>query len=242
MKIICLQHEPEVGPGTLTEWASSRNVDLHILDLYDKFETLSADEADALVILGGSMNVYQEAEFPFLKVSKELIKEFIDSGKKVFGICLGAQLISTVLGAEVRENDHKEIGWWEVQVRPNGYFSDFSPCETLFHWHGDIFELPQDAVLWASTGISSHQAYTVGDNILAVQFHPEMNAELINTFIERDLKRKNPELGSGLYAQSAEEIKKRAGDYVVKNERLFFSILDSFFDVIEGGPYKNTLV
>jgi GMP synthase-like glutamine amidotransferase len=243
MKIYYLQHEKHIGPGTLASWAESRNISLLPVELFNgDYEIPDTENADALVVLGGSMNVYQEAEFPFLKDSKSIIRSFIDAGKKVLGICLGGQLISTVLGAAVTKNDYLEIGWWEVQVRPGGYFSEFSPMPFLFHWHGDVFELPEDARLWASTGISSRQAYTVGDNILALQFHPEVDETVIDTFIENDSKRTVPEAGSGLYSQSADEIRELSAEYLPENKKLFFSLLDNFFDVIEGGPYKNTLV
>jgi GMP synthase-like glutamine amidotransferase len=96
--------------------------------------------------------------------------------------------------------------------------------------------------LWASTGISSHQAYTIGENILAVQFHPEVNKELIETFLNNDNKNKRPNCGVGPYSQSQEEIKTLSKQYLEENKTYFFSLLDNFFETKEGGPYRNKLV
>jgi GMP synthase-like glutamine amidotransferase len=241
MKLYYIQHEETVPPGSLTAWADSRNIELTGIELYnDGFFLPVPDGADGLIILGGSMNIYEEAEFPFLKESKRLIKAFIDAKKKVFGICLGGQLISDVLGAKVHKNDHKEIGWWEVQVRNTGIFSDFPPLPYLFNWHGDVFDLPEGATLWASTGISSHQAYTVGDNILAVQFHPEVNEAVLDLFLEKD--KTCGECGDGPYSQAPAEVRELSAEYMEENKKHFFSLLDNFFATSEGGPYRNKLV
>jgi GMP synthase-like glutamine amidotransferase len=146
------------------------------------------------------------------------------------------------MGAKVKKNDYKEIGWWEVQVRNSGLFDAFPPLPFLFHWHEDVFDLPEGAVLWASTGISSHQAYTLGENILAVQFHPEVNEELIDTFLNNDSKSTTPNCGVGPYSQSPVEIKSLSKEYLQDNIKYFFALLDNFFETKEGGPYRNNLV
>jgi len=230
MKIYCIQHDPNVTAGTLSEWAERRNLEFILVELYnDNYFLPSRDKDAALIILGGPMNIYETDKYPFLNDSRKLINDFINSGNKVFGICLGAQLISDVLGAKVQRNDHREIGWWEVQVRNTGLFADFSPLSTLFHWHEDVFELPEGALLWASTGISSHQAYTLGENVLAVQFHPEVDEALIETFLNNDSKSKQPACGEGPYSQSAAEIRTLTKEYIHENKKYFFSLLDTFF-------------
>ena len=237
MKIYCLQHDPYVTSGTIPEWANSRNVNFITIELYNEtyFHPVPDEEA-ALIILGGPMNIYETEKYPFLNDSRKIIKDFINAGNKVFGICLGAQLISDVMGAKVSKNDHKEIGWWEVQVRNTGLFADYPPLPYLFHWHEDVFDLPEGAILWASTGISSHQAYTLGENILAVQFHPEVNDELIDTFLKNDRKSKRPNCGIGPYSQSKEEILSLSKEYLKENRTYFFSLLDNFFETTQDSP------
>jgi GMP synthase-like glutamine amidotransferase len=243
MKIYCLQHDANVTPASLVEWAESRNLNLISIALYaDTYFHPVPEEDAALIILGGPMNIYETEKYPFLNDSRKIIKDFIIAGNKVFGICLGAQLISDIMGAKVSQNDHKEIGWWEVQVRNTGLFDNFPPLPFLFHWHEDVFDLPEGAILWASTGISSHQAYTLGENILAVQFHPEVNDVLIETFLNNDSKNKHPNCGIGPHSQSQEEIKTLSKQYLEENKTYFFSLLDNFFETKEGGPYRNKLV
>jgi len=93
------------------------------------------------------MNIYEEAEYPWLAREKRFIRQAIRSGKVVLEICLGAQLIADVLGASITRNAHKKIGWFPVGLTPEacttGLFDFLPPRFTAFHWHGDTFALPR---------------------------------------------------------------------------------------------------
>lgn len=132
------------------------------------------------VILGGPIGVYETADYPFLKDEIEGLKQRLLENKPTIGICLGAQLIAHALGAKVYAGHQKEIGWSELEIKSlNSDSNVLTSLESIkvLHWHGDTFELPNNATLLASSTIYPNQAFSVGNNILALQFHLEMIEE-----------------------------------------------------------------
>ena len=154
------------------------------------------------------MSVHDEAEFPWLRSEKTLIAAAIEAGKKVLGICLGAQLIAEVMGGKVYPNKVKEIGFWPVRWTDEA-IKIFSHLEVeVFHWHGETFDLPPGAVLLASSEGCVNQAFMVGENVLALQFHPEVTAGIIDDMVRfegHELEEDGPYIGK------AGEIMARAG-------------------------------
>lgn len=132
------------------------------------------------VILGGPIGVYETEDYPFLKDELEGLKQRLLENKPTIGICLGAQLIAQALGAKVYAGHQKEIGWSELEIKSLDSDSNvLTSLESIkvLHWHGDTFELPNNATLLASSTIYQNQAFSVGNNILALQFHLEMIEE-----------------------------------------------------------------
>src|SRR5690606_32591469 len=114
---------------------------------------------------------------PWMKEEKKLIEKAILKGKRVIGICLGAQLIADVLGARVFPNKEKEIGWFPIELTEEGqkspFFAGFNKTETVFHWHGDTFEIPKGAEHIASSKVCENQAFLFDHKVLGLQFHLE---------------------------------------------------------------------
>ena len=115
LRIHYLQHVPFEGPGYIESWAMVRGHRLTSTRLYAGQRLPAAEELDWLVILGGPMNVYEENRYPWLAREKRFIGEALHGGKVVIGICLGAQLLASVLGAKVTRNPCVEIGWYPVE-------------------------------------------------------------------------------------------------------------------------------
>ena len=126
--------------------------------------------------MGGPMSVNEEAVHPWLRPEKRLISQSIEVGKTVLGICLGAQLIASALGARVFPNARKEIGWFPVR-RPTGSVPDlarlFADGIEVFHWHGETFDLPHGAVKFLESDACENQAFSLGSRVLGLQFHLE---------------------------------------------------------------------
>jgi len=152
------------------------------------------------------MNVYEEKEYPWLKEEKIFIREAIDAGKKVLGICLGAQLIADALGSRIIKNEHKEIGWFPV-IKSQGdlpeMFNVFPEEISVFHWHGDTFDLPDGADRIVENLCCQNQAFSFNDGkVVGFQFHMEMT----QAGIKRIMEQCKEDMTEGRYLQCEEEI------------------------------------
>src|ERR1700724_3830493 len=132
---------------------------------------------DLVIVLGAPVGVYEEDKYPFLREELDLLKTRIAAGRPTFSICLGAQLVARALGARVYPSGVKEIGWGPVDLTDAAASTPLRHLARtpVLHWHGDTFDLPRGAVHLASTARCRTQAFSLGSNILCVQFHPEVD-------------------------------------------------------------------
>ncbi len=187
LRIEILQHVAFEGLGSMEAWFKSRGHELRYTRLYAG--ELPADPAgkgspaDWLVIMGGPMGVHDEAEFPWLVPEKRAIEAALKRGAAVLGVCLGAQLLAHVLGAEVGPNPEKEIGWFPVDPAPDTAATwlgkTFPGRFTPFHWHGDTFAIPAGAVPLGSSHACKNQGFLYRENALGLQFHPEITPDAL---------------------------------------------------------------
>ena len=178
MRIHYFQHMPFEGPGCIQDWCLQRGYSLTSTRFFERSNVPSVDQYDWLIVMGGEMGVYDDDQYPWLVEEKRAIREAIDHGKVVVGICLGAQLIASVLGARVQLSSKKEIGWFDVDLTREGkkhpLFDGFSGRMKVFQWHGDAFDIPDGAIHMASSEASPNQAFIFGENVLGLQFHFEI--------------------------------------------------------------------
>jgi len=166
------------------------------------------------------MGVNDEAEFPWIAAEKRLILAAIAAGKKVLGVCLGAQLIASALGSAVYKNAEREIGWFELRRTPEGAAHPLGAAlpdrEEVFHWHGDTFDLPTGAAWLAESEGCRNQAFAVGANVLALQFHLEMTPAGAAALVEgcRD------ELTAGPYIRTPKRILASPATFAATNGRM----------------------
>lgn len=153
---------------------------------------LALEHPGLTVILGGPISAYERDRFPFLEQEIDLLKQRLAKNLPTLGICLGAQLIAKALGADVYPGHTKEIGWSQLKLASVAD-NVLAPLENIkvLHWHGDSFDLPENAQLLASSEHYPHQAFQYGSNVLALQFHVEVMGEdlekwLIGHCIELD--------------------------------------------------------
>jgi len=203
LNIHCLQHAPHEGAGYISNYAQEYGHSLSFTKFYKNEKPPELNSFDVLLIMGGSMGVNDENKFPWLKNEKKFIGEAIKNKKKILGICLGSQMLAAVLGARVFQNSEPEIGFFPVfKKSANVLFKNFPDTSVVFQWHGDTFDLPQGAELLASSEACVNQAFMVGSNILALQFHLEITEELLKGF----LKSGKDELLPKRYIQTEESI------------------------------------
>ena len=174
MKVHSLEHQSYEGPGRIADWARARGHTLTRTALYAGELPPPPEDFDLLVVMGGSMNIYQHRDHPWLAGEKRFLAEVLAAGKPVLGICLGAQLLADALGGKVFQNAEKEIGWWPVRVFDRSApFATFPETLTVMHWHGDTFSLPPGARAVAESAGCAQQAFVQGDRVVGLQFHLE---------------------------------------------------------------------
>lgn len=184
-KVFALQHIACEGMGIIEEVLQNRNISYCYIRL-DQGEALPTPEeitGNALIILGGPMNVYEEGRYSYLKEETELIRHGLDVGIPMIGICLGAQMIAKAAGARVFAGKAKEIGWYPIYTESvdggDALFNQINSDIRVFQWHGDTFYLPKGAENLASSALFARQAFRLNDNVYALQFHLEVTKEMI---------------------------------------------------------------
>jgi GMP synthase-like glutamine amidotransferase len=227
MNIHYIQHVPFEGLGILEDWVYQPAHKVTKTKVFEDNRFPFVDLFDVLIILGGPMSVHDTEEHPWLIAEKALIKKAIEKNKKVFGICLGAQLIAEVLGAQVKKNPYREIGWFPIEnLVPNNPLLEHIPTSfDAFHWHGETFDLPLNAIHLFSSKACTNQAFQYNQNVLAFQFHLEMTEEAI-----ADLTSKaHADLIEGPYVQSEMELINEVN--LVIAQQYFWSIFHRFINL-----------
>ncbi len=175
MRAHYLQHVPFEGLGSIASWIKTAGYELTGTCFYESDRLPDPNGLDLLIVMGGPMSVNDELEFPWLVREKAFIRSAIEAGKRVVGVCLGAQLIASAMGAAVYQNTVKEIGWFPVQgVAPDDSSTfSFPPSVEVFHWHGETFDLPAGAIRLARSEGCENQAFQIGPSVIGLQFHLE---------------------------------------------------------------------
>jgi len=178
------QHAPFEGLAGIDSWLAARKARVGYTRFFEKASLPSLNGLDLLIVMGGPMSVNDETELPWLRDEKQFIREAVQSGLPVLGVCLGSQLIASALGARVYRNAQKEIGWFPVEAVPtNADVFHFPEGFQAFHWHGETFDLPSGAVWLARSAACANQAFQVGRRTLGLQFHLEVTPEAVRTFV-----------------------------------------------------------
>jgi GMP synthase (glutamine-hydrolysing) len=183
---VAIRHVAFEDVGLLSGLLAERGMSLRYLEAgVERIDAAALIAADLVVILGGPIGVYEGDLYPFLREELAAIRARLDARRPTLGICLGAQLIAKALGAEVAPGAAKEIGWGPIALSDTGKRSVLAPFVhvPVLHWHGDNAGLPAGAVNLASTPACPNQAFAVGDNILALQFHIEADPARIEQWL-----------------------------------------------------------
>ena len=184
MNVHILQHVPFEGIGSIEPWLQMRSASISTTRFFESWTLPDVGQLDLIIALGGPMSVNDEAERPWLADEKRFISAAIRRRVPVLGICLGAQLIASALGARVYAGRQREIGWFDIEALPHsGSSFAFPRHTTVFHWHGETFDLPKGAVHLARSAACEHQAFQIGPNAIGLQFHLETTRESADAII-----------------------------------------------------------
>ncbi len=233
-KIHFITHEPFEGPGVIAEWAATNGFEATYTETFKNPIYPEVSSFNWLVVMGGGMSTYDDISHPWLLDEKAFIKEAINQKKVVVGICLGAQLIADVLDARVYKGPVKEIGWYPVnltaEARQHTFFSTLPATITVFHWHGDTFTLPKNAIPLAYSKHTPNQAFLFENRVLGLQFHFEVTPEIVKQMVEATTE----ELSHEGEIQSAGAILSEL-EYYRSNRNIMHHILDKLKEHNENG-------
>lgn len=208
MRVQVLQHVPFEGLGSIEDWFNREDFTVAYTRLFENDPLPALADVDWIIVLGGPMSVNDEAQYPWLRAEKAFLRQALQAEKRILGICLGAQLLASALGSRVYPAPEKEIGWFPVfaDIRDQGtdISEDFSFSEslTVFHWHGETFDLPPQARRLARSAVCPNQAFQLGYRVLGLQFHLETTPAGVEALVREC----GAELTEGAYIQTAAEL------------------------------------
>jgi GMP synthase (glutamine-hydrolysing) len=187
-RILVFQHVAAEPLGTLDPLIRRRGHRIKFVNFERQPDARpSMDRYRGLVVLGGPMNVEEQAARPHLRTELAVIEQALAQGKPVLGICLGAQLLAHALGAPISRSAQAEIGWYELETQAGAgadpVMAGLGPRLPVFQWHSRTFASPRGAVHLARTASCAHQAFRYGSNAYGFQLHPEVNQALIERWL-----------------------------------------------------------
>jgi GMP synthase (glutamine-hydrolysing) len=222
MTVLIIVHVESEGPGTLGAFLESSGFSVHLARVYsgERFPE-NIDNLQAIISMGGPMNVYEEQEYPFLEDETILLHKAIASNLPVLGICLGAQMIAKASGARVVRSPKEEVGWGKISLTVAGrsdlLFSGLPATLDVLQWHGDMFEIPAAGALIATGDDCPNQAFRYR-NAFGLQFHVEVTREIL-----ADWFKDSPDLGKIL--QRYDELKPDLDRHAERLYRNFMTII-----------------
>jgi GMP synthase (glutamine-hydrolysing) len=181
-RALVVQHIRCEPPGVFTDVLGRHGIPIETVELDEGDPLPDWRGVDLVVVMGGPMGVYDEAEHPWLAAEKKWIAAAVRAAVPYFGVCLGAQLLAASLGAAVRTGSTPEVGVLPVTLTEAGQadpvLSVLGREFDALQWHGDTFDVPDGAVCLGSSAAYPHQALRFGDVAYGVQFHIEVTGQM----------------------------------------------------------------
>jgi len=208
LRVRILEHAPYEGIGSIEHWLAWRNARVDITRFHAPgWELPAPADVDLVIAMGGPMSVNDETAYPWLAAEKTFLREAVERGVAVVGICLGAQLIASALGARVGIAEQPEIGWFDIHATPvtTGCFR-FPSRVPVLHWHSETCDLPPGAILLADSPACENQAFQIGARVLGLQFHLEATPGSLEAMLAHE----GEELGEGPCIQTERELREVA--------------------------------
>lgn len=201
-----------------------------IQTVFAKTEPIPTSNPSAVIILGAPESANDD--FQYLKNEMDLIRNYTEKNIPILGICLGSQLIAKAFGARVYQGPKKEIGFYQDvefdNQKESNLFHGINSPATVFHWHGDTFDLPKGATRLAHSKQYENQAFRF-KSAVAVQFHLEIDEPTIRLWLEKS----GAELSNVSYIdpKSIEKMIPKYIETVKSNLRIFYNNFKSEFNL-----------
>ena len=230
MKILIIQHSAADRPAVVSEVIARLGHVVQTIRL-DRQEAIPTSvEADVLMMFGGAISLTARDLPLWVAQEQALIRDYVNQGQRVFGICLGSQMLAAALGAEVRRNPHPEIGWHEVErvgdSPPSKLTEVFPDRWKVLQWHQDTFTIPPGAKRIFQSQACENQAFVIDDRVFGFQFHMEADPKTVMTFLAVSDKWKQ----AGPFVQSETAITEGIEEHLPAQAETLRRFLEIFLD------------
>lgn len=231
LKISLIQHTAVDSPGFTTSVLQQNGIDPVIIRV-DKGDSIPTQvDSDVLMTFGGPVSLHLADPPPWVNQERELIRRYITSGRRVFGICLGAQLIASALGSSVGPNPEPEFGWHPIKLTNSSNQSKLAsllpPQQTVLHWHRNTFALPSGAMHLYQSDACQHQAFSIDDRVVGFQFHPEATPKTVEYY----LRVANPAGVDGHYVQPTDQIRRGVTQHLQDQNEMLETFLKGWLSL-----------
>ncbi len=226
--LLCIRQQSNVPLGVIEGVLDEEKVEWRYADCWAGVDLPDLSEISGLIVLGGTMNADETAEFPHLVQVREMMSESVATGKAMLGICLGVQLLSRVLGGEVYKAPVKETGFLYIEATGEDPLLDpFAPRSRVFQFHEDTCTLPEGAELLYRSNDIAVQAFKAGERAYGVQFHFEVTTTEISNWCDA-----TPDLETD-WGTSKEELLHQAGQHLKRQQQSGREVARRFIDLLD---------
>ena len=186
MKFLVLQHIDIEHPGIFRDFMREDRVTWDAVELDEGERIPPLEGYDALISMGGPMDVFEEEEHPWLADEKVAIREAVaERGMPFLGVCLGHQLLADALGGRVETMPEPEVGIMTVELteagREDPLLAGLDPSVTCLQWHGcAVTAMPEGGVSLASSPLCAVQAFRIGRHAYGLQYHVELTPTTVS--------------------------------------------------------------
>ncbi|MGZ4379881.1 MAG: type 1 glutamine amidotransferase [Gaiellaceae bacterium] len=185
--ILVVNHLRGPETGLVDDALRGEGLPVVAVNIFDDPRLPELDEISGIVSLGGMMGVPDAAEYPFLSAELELLREALAAETPVLGLCLGAQLLTTAAGGEVRRLDRLYVGWPELvpvaAARDDLVFGRLPDRTVVLEWHRDTIEPPPGATVLAETEGPGCAVFRAGPAAWGSQIHLELTPEMLTGWL-----------------------------------------------------------
>lgn len=217
MRILVFQHIPVEHPGIFRDFLAQAGIEWDTVELDQNAAIPGLDRYDALWVMGGPMDVWEEEKYPWLTAEKAAIREaVVERGLPFLGVCLGHQLLADALGGKVAPMKEPEVGILDVSLTgdaaDDALFTGLPKTLKCLQWHGaEVIELPAHATVLARSPACAVQAFRVGKKAYGLQYHVELTAVTVSDWGQVPVYRQSLErtLGTGSMARLDAEARLR---------------------------------
>jgi GMP synthase-like glutamine amidotransferase len=186
VRVLTIVHQRDAGAGVFGDAAAAAGHEL-VQWLPPEQPPPELDGVGAAMVFGGAMHADQEEAHPWLVPEKALLRELLDRGTPILGVCLGSQLLAEAAGGRPRRAPEPEIGWYDVELTEAGagddLLRDLPPRFESFQWHSYESTLPPGATALANSAVCL-QAYRLDGRAWGIQFHAEVTGAQVSSWLD----------------------------------------------------------